>query len=223
MPPEVAADASATKGAVNPDLGVITSPKRSPAPSPAAISQAAPLCQEGQARKDHLESKSESDDFSLKYFSRPQHCSTPSGLPLSSQAWESLSRIFYRLAQQNKEAVTAELISAIRADVRVRNEGLLHRPVTSAEESGIPAISLDAALQQVSSQVQLGTGHMDMVTWDRFYWLLLEAHRYRASPHLQPASKPFAASQSLPDVAFSMASCPVNPNEAPGASIQTLP
>ena len=143
----------------------------------------------------------------------------PSGLPLSSQAWESMNRIFYRLSQQNREALTSELIMAIRTDVHVRSEGLLHRPVTCTDDAGIPAISLDAALQQVGEQLHDGTGHLDTVSWDRFYWLLLEAHRYRAAPHLRPAH-PMPSVKSFPEMSF-LESCPVNPNDSPVAAIET--
>ena len=159
----------------------------------------------------------------------PDRQQAPCGLPLGSPAWEGLNRIFYRLAQQSREVSTAELILAIRSDVHVRNEGLLHRPVIATEEGSIPAVSLDAALQQISEQVQQGIGHLDTVTWDRFYWLLLEAHRHRAvraAPPPRPPTRPTLPSTSpIPGIKTAMMpeNCPVDPDAAPAASIEYGP
>ncbi|CAE7224940.1 Calm4 [Symbiodinium sp. CCMP2592] len=151
----------------SPDRLVMDSPKRSPerpmtAPPPGT--EAVPS-QESQAQKASKLAELQNPVVPFKHAIKRLD---PCGLPLGAQAWESLNRIFYRLAQQSKEVSTKELILAIRSDVRIKTEGLLHRPVIATDDGG-PAVSLDEALHQVETQVLDGIGHLEMVSWDR--WL----------------------------------------------------
>ena len=213
----------------SPDILVSHSPKRSlerPKTAPVAGTEAVP------SQESHAESQAQKAS-QLAELQNPvvpfRHAIQrldPCGLPLGAQAWESLNRIFYRLAQQNKEVSTRELILAIRSDVRIRTEGLLHRPVIATDDGG-PAVSLDEALHQVETQVLDGIGHLEMVSWDRFYWLLLEAHRHRATRQILPVpAVPVRPQSPIPAVKTSplaWTNCPVDPNDSPAASIQNGP
>ena len=152
-----------------------------------------------------------------------------SGPPLGSHAWELLHRIYRRLAWKDSMVSTMELIEEIRRDVHVRSERLLERPVVGIDFGQGPSISLDAALQHVARQVSQSKD-FEMVTWERFNWLLVEAQRFFQempppppleervlSPARSPPNRWF-----LTQGASCLAGCP-NPEEEPGASIESRP
>eukprot|EP00930_Biecheleria_cincta_P033441 TRINITY_DN23171_c0_g1_i1.p1 TRINITY_DN23171_c0_g1~~TRINITY_DN23171_c0_g1_i1.p1 ORF type:complete len:1194 (-),score=137.97 TRINITY_DN23171_c0_g1_i1:202-3783(-) len=110
-------------------------------------------------------------------------------IPLGDQAWDRLRKVFRRVEQKHKgegwswehgpaqsakvlcdgEVPTKEVIDEIRGDLQVRHQGLLARTIMAAEK-GVN-ISLDKALSHLEQlQDQLTT-----LTWERFYWLILEA------------------------------------------------